>query len=478
MDDDDESSRVGSVPSQAVSAALAQRRYKATLMDTRTRHRTRGYLYLDEQNLVFESRRGRRTTVPLEGLRAVSSGIPRSRGELEHGRYLQERTEFGWRPFGGFGWYNVTNWAWWRVGICFYHRTRMRLCLHTNDLSILEDPLWSLHPDTQARVLKARPFLARTRRVLWWSMVASLIVLIAVPQVRRPVVGMVAEQVPIEYEVRLGDRVYHDEMRSIQVIDHPELNAQIAQITNRLLAALPEEDKRFNYRVHISERQEVNAFALPGGHIVIFSGLILEAESAEEVAGVIAHEMAHVAKRHTIRGFVQAVGLSCALWAVAGAENSEVAWMVQDYGAAYGSKKFSRDDEREADETGWAYLESADIDPRGLRDFFVRLHVQEGDPGEIDLEAELRRTHPSHAERVAYLKKLAEQAKPARQYAMIDLNWERTQRLVKMIINVEPEEAPPLTEDEVRVSEPVQSSPSEKKPIPPLILDPRPAETR
>ena len=109
----------------------------------------------------------------------------------------------------------------------------------------------------------------------------------------------------------------------------------------------------------------VNAFALPGGYVVVFTGLMKKAESGEEVAGVLSHELNHVLQRHGLERIVKNLGLMTVAAIVFGNQQGLVGMMKQ-LGVELFTLKFGREQETEADLTGLQLLQRAKIDPSGM----------------------------------------------------------------------------------------------------------------
>lgn len=146
-----------------------------------------------------------------------------------------------------------------------------------------------------------------------------------------------------------------------------------------------------HYHLHLLEKKEVNAFALPGGHLVVHTGLLKNVKSESELAGVLAHEMAHVEKDHVMKSLAKEWGLATLTSVATG--GGELAREVLQY---LGSAAFSRQLEAEADAQAVAYLIQAQIDPKGMASFLLRLSEDKA-----DLEAYTRwlNTHPAGKER-------------------------------------------------------------------------------
>ena len=161
---------------------------------------------------------------------------------------------------------------------------------------------------------------------------------------------------------------------------------------------------------------QINAFALPGGYIGIHTGLLLAAQSESEVAGVVAHEIAHVTQRHIARmisqqGQSQLMSMAAMAVAILAARsNSQVAEAAMAFGQAgvmQSQLNFTRDNEREADRVGVQLLDGAGFDPRGMASFFERLQratrvYEGGAPAYL-------RTHPLTFERIGDIQGRVEQ---------------------------------------------------------------------
>lgn len=224
------------------------------------------------------------------------------------------------------------------------------------------------------------------------------------------VVGWAATKVPIEYERRIGDMVLaqtHAQGRVVQ--SGPAVDA-----VNHIGAKLTS-GSRYQYRWLVVQSNEVNAFAAPGGVVVVYSGLIKQSERPEELAGVLAHEVAHVELRHSLHGLIKKAGFGILLSFVMGD------WSGTAIGggiATLTEMKFSRDAETQADEEGLRRLVAARISPHGMPDFFAKLAKKES--GRPDLS--MLSTHPASAER---MKKLQEEIRqlPAHTYPPLNLDW-------------------------------------------------------
>jgi predicted Zn-dependent protease len=163
---------------------------------------------------------------------------------------------------------------------------------------------------------------------------------------------------------------------------------------------------REHIKVHVFRADVVNAFAMPGGHLVVNSALIEDCKSPEQLCGVLAHEMAHIELRHVMKKLVREVGMSVLVnITTGGGDGGQIGEVV----GALSSKAFDRDMEREADMKAVDYLTNASIDPHPFADF---LYLTGN--GESEEAFEWLSTHPSSKERMEYV--LAEIGK--RQFEM------------------------------------------------------------
>jgi len=163
---------------------------------------------------------------------------------------------------------------------------------------------------------------------------------------------------------------------------------------------------KYPYSFTVANYRDLNAFALPGGPIWINRGVLQAARTEAQVAGVLAHEIAHVAQRHAAQQISKGVianGLLGLLGAVLGnAGGARTAQTGAQLLAGGYMMKFSRDDEREADRVGAAIVRRAGWDPRGMLELMQILREHQGrDPASVEV---FLSSHPSPAERVERLR--------------------------------------------------------------------------
>jgi len=190
-------------------------------------------------------------------------------------------------------------------------------------------------------------------------------------------------------------------------LDHSKIKAYIDSIGTRICEAnqIPFD----SIKIHIIDNREVNAFALPDRHMVIYTGLIENAKSAEEVAGVMAHEIGHMEKSHVMKKLAKEIGITMLFLLAGGNENFEV---LKEAGRVLSSTAFDRSQEREADLYAVEALAKAEIDPEPFGNFLFRMSTSEKDMPE---ELVWISTHPDSKERAAEIfKKKKEYTFPPR----------------------------------------------------------------
>ena len=218
----------------------------------------------------------------------------------------------------------------------------------------------------------------------------------------------VTEWVPVQWEKKLGDIALAQIRTQTRFISDPSVLEPLNSLAAPLLSIIPNPSQQF--LLFVSDAREVNAFALPGGYLVFNKGLLENARAPEEIQGVIAHEIAHVLERHSLVQLAQTIGLDVAVPALLGNKSTYLDYLVRN-GTQLLSLKFTRDNERTADDLGWELLQNAQINPRGMISFFASLKTDmdaKGKGGSVRGAAFLS-THPTPQERIDRLEqKMAE----------------------------------------------------------------------
>lgn len=185
--------------------------------------------------------------------------------------------------------------------------------------------------------------------------------------------------VPFSWERRIGDAMIGD--LGNRLCSTPASDAALA----KLMGEVAPGDRRV--RAGIANLDMVNAVALPGGRVLLFNGLIEQAQSPDELAGVLAHEAGHVQKRHVMTAILRQFGLSVLL---SGANSG-----VGETAFGLAALGYTREAEREADAAGRAALRRARISPLGAAGFFERMAEAKGDTGQGAAATGWLDTHPA-----------------------------------------------------------------------------------
>jgi predicted Zn-dependent protease len=212
-----------------------------------------------------------------------------------------------------------------------------------------------------------------------------------------PAIGPPSE----DEETKIGREFRREAKKHLKFVSDPEVERYIDRMGRRILAVMGPQS--FDYRFFVVEDSQLNAFAVPGGSIYFYTGLIDKAKSSTEIAGVLGHEMVHVKGRHMARSSgpdaISLLSLASLLLATRSAAGAEAASTVGQAVAATRQIAYSRQLEMEADTLGVRYMAAAGYDPKGSLAFLKTLD-QERSLNPIDVPAYMM-THPITQERVA-----------------------------------------------------------------------------
>lgn len=274
-----------------------------------------------------------------------------------------------------------------------------------------------VHPDVSRHIDRSIKGATRARQAtkMWiWVAIASIMAVLAgLWMASNVLVRMAVNRIPIEWERILGESARQQVLMGQRVItEGPAVNA-LKDMTRRLTDQLSGNPYRFE--ITVVRNETVNAMALPGGSIIVYTGLLKQADSPEEVAGVLAHELNHVVLRHGMESMVQSVGLMAVIMVVLGNQQGLIG-PLERLGMQITTLQFSREKETEADLHGLHLLHQANISPAGMIAFFERLAKNEGTP------IALLSTHPMSAGRAARLNKEASSL-PMTSPMPFDIDW-------------------------------------------------------
>jgi beta-barrel assembly-enhancing protease len=204
--------------------------------------------------------------------------------------------------------------------------------------------------------------------------------------------------ISIEEEWQLGQQLSQDVARQVRFNNDPVVNAYIQNMGQRIVSRAPAPYNQLPWQFHVVEDPAMNAFAIPGGHIYVNTGLIANADNASELAGVMAHEISHVVARHSTEQISRQYGLSVLAGLVLGQDPGVLSQIAAQIVAGGALARFSREAEREADELGIRAMFDAGYDPRGMASMFRELMEHaERNPSRVE---QFFATHPTTDERI------------------------------------------------------------------------------
>ena len=225
------------------------------------------------------------------------------------------------------------------------------------------------------------------------------------------------EKVEESIEAKLGD-LYWDLFKQMEEEETDEsiINPVDTLLTTLCLRNHIDRDK---IKLHIIDKDEINAFALPDHHMVIFTGLIDDCLDESELTGVIAHELAHMENGHIMRKLVKEIGLSVLVSMAAGNAGPEI---MQEAVRVLSSTAYDRNLERDADQTGVTYLIQTGVNPEGFANFLFRISETEKElPKQIFWLA----THPGSEERARNIISQIEGMTFEHQQILTDQQWDQ-----------------------------------------------------
>lgn len=220
----------------------------------------------------------------------------------------------------------------------------------------------------------------------------------------------------VEQDIEIGRQSALEAERQLPLLKNQNLGRYLNDIIKRLAAQAP--GARYPYAIKAVNAPEINAFSLPGGPMYVNRGLFEAARSEAELAGVLAHEMSHVALRHgthqASKAYLSQAGLGIlgGLLGKNGGDTSKIVNAIGGLGLNAAFLKFSRDDEYQADQLGAEIMAGAGYDPVAMANFFQLLRREQGrDPGKLE---RFFSDHPPSADREARIREQAGSLRLAR----------------------------------------------------------------
>ncbi len=312
----------------------------------------------------------------------------------------------------------------------FYSGEQVRLerggefseALLVSDTSFLTQ-LHQIAPELATRFHKPAHRRRRARLVLIAALasmgVLAVLYLWGIPALA----AFVASRVPVSWEERLGRSIVtHLVPPAMRCTDKTRTRV-IDEIITVLTASLP--TSPFTIRVIVVNDSTINAFAVPGGYIVLYRGLLEKTQTAEELAGVLAHELQHIFKHHVTQALIQHVSTGLLLAAITGDTSRATAYGLES-ARLLGILRYSRQSEEEADAAGMRMLLESGIDPKGMIAFYELLTKSTSETSSI---LKYLSTHPSTGDRIKNLKSLVEQSQPKSVKLLKGYDWSNIKKI-------------------------------------------------
>lgn len=267
-----------------------------------------------------------------------------------------------------------------------------------------ETSLTPLYQNNMGKLFMQLMMMVMTFLVMWWGL--SKIDWMTTLHV---------EEVGKSTEEKLG-KLYWEIFKKME---DEETDEKIMDPVDSLLTHLCEQNgiDHDKIKLHIIRKDDINAFALPDGHLVLFTGLIEDCENEAELCGVMAHELAHMQNGHIMKKLVKEIGLSMLISMTTGKGNPE---MIQQAVKVLSSTAYDRSLESDADITGVDYLINAHIDPEPFANFLFRMSA-----GEKDLPQQLFwiTTHPGAEDRTRTILDYVGQREYQKQMVLDSVQW-------------------------------------------------------
>ncbi|MBI2103973.1 MAG: M48 family metalloprotease [Candidatus Omnitrophica bacterium] len=208
-----------------------------------------------------------------------------------------------------------------------------------------------------------------------------------------------------EKEVEVGRKVARQVMDEMAVVADEPLQRRVREIGQRIAAVCDRRELVYQFAVIADD--DVNAFSLPGGYVFLNDGLVKKTANDDELAGVVAHEVAHIAARHAVKRYESSLGLQIVQLASLAARRGAATGGLS-VAARAAQLAYARQDELEADRLAVKYLRAAGFDPKAILTFLEKLHDLHGDKAQYLPRGVVRpqyaMTHPFVPERTLAVK--------------------------------------------------------------------------
>jgi predicted Zn-dependent protease len=250
--------------------------------------------------------------------------------------------------------------------------------------------------------------------------------------------GISACGVSQQQEVQLGQQESAQIQQQLPLVQDAVINQYVSALGNQIASKTSRADLQWQF--YVVNTDVVNAFALPGGIVYVNRGVLERADRMDELAGVMAHEIEHVVRRHSVKQMEQmqganvGVALACSLTNVC---NNQAAAAAINVGGTAIFAKFSRTDEVQADEGGFHNVINAGINPEGMLTFFQKLLAEEQQSGSSGAASSWFSDHPGTQDRIQDIQNMLSQV-PASQLQSLTKDTQAFQTMKRRVMSLPP----------------------------------------
>jgi predicted Zn-dependent protease len=223
-------------------------------------------------------------------------------------------------------------------------------------------------------------------------------------------------------EHKLGDMIWSQVENTEEIITNDTLVKGLDKLINPICKA--NDIERDSLKIHIVKKDEINAFALPNNHLVVYTGLIEDCKRQEALQGVLGHEIAHIENNHVMKKLSKEIGYSVLLSAAGGTKGGQ---MAREILKTLSSSAYDRKLEKDADITSVKYLLKADIDPKPMADFMYQMAQDSG----VNKAMYWIADHPESEERAKYILDYIKGKKIKSKPTISEKDWKAFQEQIK-----------------------------------------------
>jgi len=298
--------------------------------------------------------------------------------------------------------------------------------IHTFDARILEHPslLQQAHTRHQLKELHSQGELQRRLKITFGVLGAFAFLVLMVTTVTGFMIRSLVARIPPKWEREMGDKWLTEIQKEMTFARDPKGLERLERSVAPLVATLTNKDVQYTF--YLAQEPEPNAFALPGGNVVVTTGLMELADRPEELCGVVAHEIAHVTQKHVFRKAISSYGPYLLIRLFIRDENGLLG-VLGESSHLLVSQSFSQDYELEADSVGWQYLVAAHIDPRGAIDILTKLKAEQAATAAFDSVPRAFDSHPATEKRIRRLEEKWKKLKDKSSFVPIETEGTKKQ---------------------------------------------------